>query len=40
MLKQMIEMVITSIVIFVGISIAVGLLIAIVSSLEDFFFQH
>ena len=38
MLKQIIEMVITGTVIFIGISIAIGLLILIVSSLEDFFF--
>ena len=39
MLKQIIEMVIAGIVIFVGIGIAIGLLILIVSSLEDFFFD-
>ncbi len=38
MLKQIIEIVIVSTVIFVGISIAIGLLITIVSSLKDFFF--
>lgn len=38
MLKQIIEMVIAGIVIFVGIGIAIGLLILIVSSFEDFFF--
>ena len=37
MLKQIIEMVIAGIVIFVGIGIAIGLLILIVSSFEDFF---
>ena len=39
MLKQIIEMVIAGIVIFVGIGIAIGLLILIVSSFEDFFFD-
>ena len=38
MSKQIIEMVIAGIVIFVGIGIAIGLLILIVSSFEDFFF--
>ena len=40
MLKQIAEMVIAGIVIFVGIGIgiAIGLLILIVSSFEDFFF--
>lgn len=38
MLKQTVEMVIAGIVIFVGIGIAIGLLILIVSSFEDFFF--
>ena len=38
MLKQIIEMVIAGIVIFVGIDIAIGLLILVVSSFEDFFF--
>ena len=38
MLKQIIEIAIVSTVIFVGISIAIGLLITIVSSLKDFFF--
>lgn len=37
MLKQIVEMVIAGIVIFVGIGIAVGLLILIVSSFKDFF---
>lgn len=39
MLKQIAEMVIAGIVIFVGIGIAIGLLILIVSSFEDFFFS-
>lgn len=38
MLKQIAEMVIADIVIFVGIGIAIGLLILIVFSFEDFFF--
>ena len=38
MSKQIAEMVIAGIVIFVGIGIAIGLLILIVSSFEDFFF--
>ena len=38
MLKQIVEMVIAGIVIFVGIGIVIGLLILIVSSFEDFFF--
>ena len=37
MLKQIIEMIIAGIVIFAGIGIAIGLLILIVSSFEDFF---
>lgn len=38
MLKQIVEMVIAGIAIFVGIGIAIGLLILIISSFEDFFF--
>ena len=40
MLKSIIEYIIASTVIFIGINIAIGLLILIVSTLEDFFFQH
>ena len=40
MLKPIIEYIIASTVIFIGINIAIGLLILIVSTLEDFFFQH
>ena len=40
MLKSIIECIIASTVIFIGINIAIGLLILIVSTLEDFFFQH
>ena len=39
MLKQIVEMVIAGIVIFVGIGIAISLLILIISSFEDFFFD-
>lgn len=39
MLKAIIEYIITGIVISTGISIAIGLLIVIVSSLWDFFFN-
>ena len=40
MLKSIIEYIIASTVIFIGINIAIGLLILIVSTLEDFFFHH
>ena len=40
MLKSIIEYIIASTVIFIGINIVIGLLILIVSTLEDFFFQH
>ena len=40
MLKSIIEYIIASTVIFIGINIIIGLLILIVSTLEDFFFQH
>lgn len=39
MLKSIIEYIITGTVIFIGISVAVGLLILIISSLKDFFFN-
>ena len=39
MLKQVIEMLITGTVIFIGICMSIGLLILIVSSLKDFFFD-
>ena len=37
-MKQIVEMVIAGITIFVGIGIAIGLLVLIASSFEDFFF--
>lgn len=40
MLIQVIEMVIAGTVIFIGICISIGLLILIVSSLKDFFFDN
>lgn len=39
MLKSITEYLVTGIVIFVGISVAIGLLILIVSTLKDFFFN-
>ena len=39
MLKQIIEMVIAGTVIFIGICISIGLLVLVVSSLKDFFFD-
>lgn len=39
MLKQIIEMLITGTVAFIGTVIAIGLLILIISSLKDFFFD-
>lgn len=39
MLKSITEYLVTGIVIFVGISVAIGLFILIVSTLKDFFFN-
>ena len=40
MLKTIIQMLIAAGVIFIGIGIGTGLLILIVSSIEDFFFKN
>ena len=38
-MKSIVEYIVVGTVIFIGISIAIGLLVLIVSSLEDFFFN-